>query len=159
MEATERANLPTQKAKQLCIGAASEAPAWCFAEAAERVPLPEDQAIRLCMTATSTEPAACAERLDQTTPLVSSTILEYCAALRWPLYPPGTGGSPVCIQAALERTLLTENQAARLCNGSVSAAPVACFELGTAQTALADQDLVDLCTVVVIAPPSSVVTY
>lgn len=77
----------------------------------------------------------------------------YCAALRWPMLPAGTGGSPACVEAALDRTTLSNSEAARLCAGSASDAPVACYELGEDETAMFGRDLVDLCAPVVIGVP------
>jgi hypothetical protein len=153
ISATEGSYLENLKAKQLCTGAVSEAPASCYAEAAYRARLTDQDAARLCQAATSTAPALCAERLDETTALGSSSqIVDYCAALRWPMFPAPTGGSPQCIEAALSRTTLSDQEAARLCSGATTAGPVACYELGNDQTTLSDDDLVDLCTPVVIAP-------
>jgi hypothetical protein len=153
MAATRASNLEHLKAKQLCTGATGEAPARCLAEATDRVGLDELPAARLCQGARSTAPAICAKRLDDSTDLDTSSIVNYCAALHWPLVAAGTGGSPECLEAALDRTPLSDLEAARLCLGSESAAPVACYALGHAQTALSDLDLVDLCTTVVIAAP------
>jgi hypothetical protein len=152
--AADTLQLEHLKAKQLCTGATSVAPARCFDEATDRVlGMTDLQAVRLCQTATSSAPALCAERLDDTTDLGASTIVTYCAALRWSLLPAGSSGSPACIEAALDRTLLTDYEAARLCAGSATTAPVACYELGDDQTALSDADIVDLCTTVVIGAP------
>jgi len=155
LDATERSALETQKAKQLCVGAINVAPARCYAQAIDRALLTDLDAVRLCQMAGSTTPAACAERLRATTTLGSSaTIVDYCAAMRWTLVQSGTGGVPECIETALDRTALVNTEAARLCAGAQSTAPVACFELGRNRTALANDDLVDLCTTVVIVPYS-----
>ena len=152
--AAETLNLEQLKAKQLCTGATSAAPARCFDEATDRVlGMTDLQAVRLCQTATSPAPALCAERLDDTTDLGTSAVVTYCAALRWSLLPAGSGGSPACVEAALDRTLLTDREAARLCAGSATTAPVACYELGDDETTLSDADIVDLCTTVVIGAP------
>jgi hypothetical protein len=154
VHATDNLNLEQLKAKQLCTGATSAEPARCFDEATDRVlGMTDLQAVRLCQTATSPAPALCAERLDDTTDLGTSTVVTYCAALRWSLLPAGSGGSPACVVAALDRTLLSELEAARLCAGSASTAPVACYELGDDETTLSDADIVDLCTTVVIGAP------
>ncbi len=154
VEATDNLHLEQLKAKQLCTGATSAAPARCLDEATDRVGSMTDlQAVRLCQTASSNAPALCAERLDDTTDLGAWAVVNYCAALRWALLPAGTGGSPACVEAALDRTLLPDHEAARLCAGSASTAPVACYELGDDQTTLSDRDLVDLCTTVVIGAP------
>jgi hypothetical protein len=152
--ATGRPNLERLKAKQLCTGATSAAPAQCLVEATNRVLGMSDlQAVRLCRTATSTAPALCAERLDDTTDLGTPTIVTYCAALRWSLLPAGTGGSPACVEAARDRTRLSDREAVRLCAGSTTTAPVACYELGDDETTLSSADIVDLCTTVVIGAP------
>lgn len=153
IDVTENAYLETQKAKQLCTGAVDEAPARCFAEATDRVAMVDLDAVTMCQAATSVAPAICAERLDDTTDLATSSIVTYCAALQWPLLPVGTGGAPACLEAALDRTTLFDPEAARLCAGSSSEGPVACYELGDAETTLSDSDLVDLCTTVVISTP------
>jgi len=59
----------------------------------------------------------------------------------------------VCVNAALDRTMVTEQQAVRLCRGSPTKRPVACFEAGRHQTLLGTQDLVDLCAPVVRVSP------
>lgn len=152
VHATALSNLETLKAKQLCTGATSDAPARCFAEATDRVGMTDLDAVRLCQAATSTAPAICADRVDDTMSFVSAAIADYCAALRWPLVPAPTGGSPECLEAALDRTLLSTSEAARLCAGSASTGPIACYQQGRDETSLTDADLVDLCTTVVIAP-------
>jgi hypothetical protein len=152
VHATEIAALESLNAKQLCIGATSVAPAQCFAEASDRALLSDLDAVRLCQVASSTAPAACAERLRATTALTSSPIVDYCVALRWTLVQSGTGGVPECVETALDRTALTNDDAVRLCAGAVSTAPVACYELGKNETALTNSDIVDLCTLVVLVP-------
>jgi hypothetical protein len=154
IDVTENAYLESLKAKDLCTGAADEAPSRCFMEATDRVAITDPQAVSLCRATSSIAPAICAERLEDTTNLVASSIVEYCAALRWPLVPAGTGGAPECVRAALDRTTLVHDQAARLCAGSVSTAPVACFELGQEETTLFETDIVDLCAATVIATPA-----
>lgn len=57
VEITERFHLEHLKAKGLCMGAADEAPARCFAEATARVPGMIDlDAVQLCRAARSPRP-------------------------------------------------------------------------------------------------------
>lgn len=153
MEVTRISRLEQLKAKQLCLGAPDAAPARCFKEVNDRSRMTDQDGVQLCAGALSNEPALCAKRLTDTTDLASLTIVNYCEALKWPLVPVGTGGAPGCIRTALDRTSLVDTEAARLCAGSTSAAPVACYRLGRNQTSLADGDVVDLCAPVVVAAP------
>jgi hypothetical protein len=65
-----------------------------------------------------------------------------------------TAGAPACVKAALDRTMMTGQQAVHLCRGSRTTRPVACFEAGSHQTLLGTHDLVDLCAPVVRVRPS-----
>jgi hypothetical protein len=152
------AGLERLKALRLCVGASSDAPARCFDEAVDRIGLSDLQGIRLCRAATSIAPATCAERLDDRG-FEDLEIVDYCAALRWPLVPPGTMGTPACVQAGLDRTSLTEPQVIRLCRGSSSSASIDCFEIGDDTTLLSDRDLVALCAPVVIGTPGRLLPY
>jgi hypothetical protein len=153
LHAARDASLDDHQAKRLCIGAPSGAPAQCFATAVHELGLSDLQAVRLCRGATSIQPASCATQLADTTDLEDAKIVSYCAARHWPLLRPPTAGSPVCVTAALHRTMMTTQQAVDLCRGSPTTRPVACFEAGRHQTLLGTQDLVDLCAPVVQVRP------
>lgn len=139
-------------ALQLCRGATSDAPARCFTRARARGLL-EIEALRLCTMATSEAPAACAERLAAAGTYATATIVAYCAELQWQIAEPPTRGSPACVETALARTTLGEDQAVVLCRGARSTGPVECFEWGEARLALMEHDLVQLCAEVVVVPP------
>jgi hypothetical protein len=145
-------NLEHLKAMELCTGAVSEAPADCYSDAEALLQFVDDDIVRMCRMATSRAPAECAAHLDETTPLVEQEIVDYCAALQWPLVAPPTGGTPECVEAALDRTTLTENRALQLCRGSSTPDPVDCFITGDNQLNLTEDDLVQLCSLVVAYP-------
>jgi hypothetical protein len=150
VDATRGANLTLVQAKQLCLGAADESPARCFAQARAR--FTDAQAVRLCAGATSIAPAACARQLETTAHLDDAAIVAYCAALRWPLVSVPEAGAPACIASAHSRTMLSDHDAVRLCSGSASAQPVDCYAWGQTNTALTDLDLIDLCQPVASVP-------
>lgn len=137
-------------AVRLCAGAPSDAPARCFTEAAGQITLSDLQAVTLCALATSTEPAQCARRLSETTNLPPTTIVQYCAASRWPVAASSDGGAPECLEAALDRTVLTQADAFRLCAGSPTDAPVTCFSWGHERLGIEDANLITLCAPVVV---------
>lgn len=149
----EATGLESQNALELCIGAASEAPALCFDEAVDRVGLSDVQAVPLCRATRSIDPALCAENLDDIG-FEDTEIVGYCAAVGWPLIPAPTAGAPSCVQAGLDRTFLTEEELVRLCRGSISAAPIDCFEAGDDAILLDARDIVTLCSAVVIGSPT-----
>jgi hypothetical protein len=149
-EAAGTSGLESQKAAQLCQGATSEAPAQCFDQAVDALALSDLHAVELCRLATSAAPAACAARLDDTTNLPDNEIVSYCATDQFPLIPAQTAGSPECLEAALDRTALTEDRAVRLCRGSATTSPIDCFDLGDDETALSDDEIVDLCSATAI---------
>lgn len=151
LDITRNANLTSVQAKQLCTGAADEAPARCFAQATARG-FADTQAVRLCAGALSLAPATCARQLDDSTGLDDHTIVGYCAALHAPLIPIDANGAPACVAGARARTALPDSDAVRLCSGSTSAAPIDCFEWGRTNTMLPDRDLIDLCRPVVSVP-------
>ncbi|MDB4955802.1 MAG: hypothetical protein JWO36_3371 [Myxococcales bacterium] len=141
--ATDR-NLSTQSALELCAGAASDAPALCFAMAHDRGDLTEGEGVMLCQQATSTRPVECYDDLDRTTLFSDYTIVEYCAPSCGYNYPT-EGSDPGCVRAALERYQISEQQALTLCQGSTSAAPATCLDAGESETQLSDNQLIDLC--------------
>lgn len=148
--ATRDSNLTLVQAKQLCIGAADESPARCFAQAAAS--FTDAQAVRLCAGTTSLTPASCALQLETTIHLDDASIVSYCAALRWPLVPVPEAGAPACIASARDRTMLPDHDMVRLCSGSTSTQPVDCYTWGQMNTALTDRDLIDLCQPVASVP-------
>lgn len=148
--ATQDSHATMEQARQLCIGAVDESPARCFAQAAGRE-LADAQAIQLCAGTTSLAPALCADRL-KTSGLDDGTIVAYCTALPWPLFPLAGPGAPACVLGARDRTGLSDSDAVRLCGGSTSTAPVDCFAWGTAHTYLSDHDLLELCLPVGLYP-------
>jgi hypothetical protein len=146
--------LERPKAIDLCLGAASVAPALCFEAVVDRVDLDDTLAVNLCRGATSTEPAGCAERLEGRD-LPSSEIVRYCAALGWPIIAVPTGGSSACLEVGMDRTQLTDQEVIRLCRGSTDASPIDCFEAGEDATSLTDHDVVTLCAKVMVDAPGS----
>ncbi len=148
--ATRDSLAPMTQARQLCTGAVDESPARCFAQATARE-FADAQAIQLCAGTTSLAPAMCADRL-KTSGLDDGTIVAYCAALPWPLFPLAGPGTPTCLIDARGRTGLSDTDAVRLCGGSTSTAPVDCFAWGAANTYLSDHDLVELCLPVGLYP-------
>jgi hypothetical protein len=146
-------NLPSIDAVRLCMGAVNDAPARCLSEASAQGTLSNLQAVTLCAMATSTEPADCARRLEETTNLPPVTVVQYCAASRWPAVPSRDDGAPACMEAALDGTTLTQADAFRLCAGSPSDAPATCFAWGRDRLALTNADLITLCAPVVVERP------
>ncbi|MGE0869558.1 MAG: hypothetical protein AB7P03_13415 [Kofleriaceae bacterium] len=144
-QAAEDAGLSDAEAIRLCLGASSDAPAQCFAQATDEADLSSFNAVRLCRMARSTTPALCALRLGDTTALDANERVSYCAALEGPLAVPPGSGSPECLEQALAAPALSDRQAAQLCRGSTSTAPLLCYEWGDANTALSTSDLVELC--------------
>ncbi len=143
--------LDNASAKQLCIGATSAAPARCYNDARSLGFVTQGQAVQLCAASVSDEPVRCIGRLRATSGYVTADIIKYCAALRWPMVPSPTTGSPACIDAA-SATGLSDTQVQDVCRGSKSAEPADCVQRGRLATGLADADLVDLCTQTVPFP-------
>lgn len=150
LTATHHASLTQVQAKQLCIGATDESPAWCFLQAATS--FTDAQAVQLCAGASSPAPSACAYQLKNDNHLDDGTIVSYCAALHWPLVPVPAAGVPVCVASAHARTMLPDSYTALLCSGSTSAQPVDCYTWGQTNTGLTDRDLIDLCQPVASVP-------
>jgi hypothetical protein len=138
-------------AKQLCIGATSQAPAQCFIDVQRSGALSDYQGIQLCAGATSSAPVGCTARLLATSGLATGSIVQYCAALPWPVVVTPISGSPACVDAA-QATGLTDTQSTDVCRGSTSTAPAICVDRGRDLTGLADGDLVELCSTVVPFP-------
>jgi hypothetical protein len=143
LSATAR-NLSSQSALELCGGAASDAPARCFAMTHDRHALTDFEGVTLCQQATSTKPAECYDDLDRTTALGDYQKIVYCAPSCGLYYPP-QGSDAGCVKAALERFQISEQLALTLCNGSTSAAPATCLDAGERETQLSDSQLVELC--------------
>ncbi|MGE0549981.1 MAG: hypothetical protein AB7O24_22855 [Kofleriaceae bacterium] len=139
------AGLSDADAIQLCVGASSEAPARCFAQATDQAGASSFEAIRLCRLTRSTAPATCATQLADTTALDTRQRISYCAAYEGPVAAPLGAGSPECLQQALAETALSDHQAAQLCRGSASTAPIECLAWGDDTTALSTRELVELC--------------
>jgi hypothetical protein len=148
----EGTGLAGMYARQLCVGAATLAPAVCFEQAAHQIGLSDLQAVQLCRMATSTAPAQCAAQLD-TTLLANDQLVSYCAAFAGLLAAPSGTGSPACLQHALRQGLSTV-QATTLCRGSDSAAPVACYQWGKSNALVTDRDLIDLCAPIAVWAPA-----
>lgn len=152
--------LPSQLATSLCVGASSVAPITCFEQVSDTLALSDLFAVRLCQQATSLAPAECAARLSATEELEDGEIVAFCTAGTYPLVPASGGGSPECVEAALEETLLPEGKAIRLCAGSQGAQPVACFLAGEAALPGAtDDEIIALCSLWVIATPGTIYYY
>jgi hypothetical protein len=149
---TRAETIRDSRAMQLCTGATSVAPADCFSEVDDRLMLDDRDAVRMCRMASSRAPARCAARLDATGDFANREIVDYCAAQKWPTIAAPRGGAPSCVEAALDRTFLTELQAFDLCRSSTTSGPVECFEIGKARLTLADRELVQLCAGVVAVP-------
>lgn len=151
--------LDTQLATNLCVGSTNLAPIACLQEASDTLALSDLYAVRLCQQASSLAPAICADRLDDTD-LEDGEIITYCTAGTYPLVPASGGGSPGCVEAALDETLLTEDKAVRLCAGSTGLEPVMCYQVGEAELPDAtDEDLIALCSLWVIATPGTIYYY
>lgn len=145
-EAAEGLGLERGKALRLCAGASGTTPARCYRLVEETGDLSELQGARLCARAVSLQPARCAQRLAETTDLSDTRIVAYCVARRYASIPPPGAGAAACIEAALERIELNQAGAARLCRGSKSVAPVACFEAGKERLlSIGEDDLISLC--------------
>lgn len=153
VRATDATTIAPASAVQLCIGAASDAPARCLAQAKNRLLGFSDlELVQLCSGATSTEPVACAARSDDTTELSDRQIAQHCAALPYVQIPAQSAGAPICVETARDRTTLSDREALELCRGSNDVGPVACFEYGDDQTPLSAPDLISLCGAVEIIP-------
>ncbi|MBX3162833.1 MAG: hypothetical protein KF773_43125 [Deltaproteobacteria bacterium] len=151
-DATDKIHTSDFTALQLCVGATSEAPAQCFARATREAYLTDDVAVDLCRMASSTEPAQCVINLRTTTSIGDPTNASFCAAVRYPITPPDTGGSAACLQAALAQPEMTEQRGLQLCQGSASTSPVECYRLGRDRLNVDDNTLVQLCAPVVVIP-------
>jgi len=152
--------LPTQLATSLCVGSSGLAPIACFEQVSDTLAFSDLSAVRLCQQATSLAPAVCADRLDDTEELVEDEIVAFCTAATYALVPASGGGAPQCVEAALEETLLTENDAVRLCAGSSDVQPVACYQVGEAELPdAADEQLIELCSLWVLATPGTLYYY
>lgn len=142
--ASERLGLTNVQSEQLCVGATSTAPTRCYDAATHTVGLTDLDAVRLCQLATSTEPARCVAHLERTTGYDQATIVSYCTAATYALAPPPEPGAASCLVAA-KQTLLADVDSLRLCQGSRTPEPVACYRWGKDHTLLPDADLVTLC--------------
>src|SRR5262245_12225696 len=100
--------LTNANAKQLCIGAPSDAPARCFLQASRLGPITDAYGIQLCTAATSDAPVRCFVGIGNRTGLVTANTVAYCQALRWPLVVPPTTGSAACVDAATAIGLATQ---------------------------------------------------
>ena len=149
-EATRTTGLAQADAKQLCLGAVDMSPSRCFVDAMNTGALTMAQAQQLCFGATSDAPVECTERLEERSGLVTGAIVDYCAALHWPLIPPPNGGSADCIDAA-QATGVSDTQAVQVCQGSQSTEPARCIVHGRVY-GLVDSDLVELCATLVPYP-------
>ena len=134
--------LADAQAKELCIGAISDAPAFCYDQADRS--LPDAYAVQLCTGATTDEPLRCVRKVLASGDYVDADAVDFCAALQYPLIVPPYGGSALCLEGA-QTTGLAAWQAIDLCRGSNSAAPAECFAIGRGATGLTDADLVELC--------------
>ena len=150
LDATGPGNLPELAAKQLCLGAASVAPARCVAQASADGFTTQD-ALRLCARATDLGPVGCERHLRATTTLSRHRAAAFCGAAHVALGPPSGPGAPACLDEARAQAVITAGQAARLCRGARSDAPVACFRYGRDRTTVDPDQLVDLCAPVVPA--------
>jgi len=137
---------------QLCTGAINEAPANCYKAAETALDLSNRELVRLCEYATSTAPASCAAQIADTTDHGNSDIAEYCAARQWPTANLPTSGSPDCVDEALARTQLWNDDALRLCRGSDSTGPIECYAWGRTNLNLSDENLIQLCAAVAAYP-------
>ncbi len=153
VRATDEFGLAASAAKELCVGAFDDTPARCIDQVVDRIDFVTPNAVAICRGALTTDPADCAARLEDTTDLDDSQIASSCAAQRWPFFEPPGSGSPACVEAALDRTDVSDFEAVRLCRGATSTDPVACYELGDDETALSGPDLVDLCATVATLIP------
>ena len=135
-----------QQAMELCSGATTSAPGRCFATAFDtRHDLTTSQMISLCQAATSLEPFACFQELDAQGTLTDNQMIDYCAT-KCPLGPPPEQSrDPQCMGQALERTTLTDRQAADLCRNARNAGPVECFMVGEATTGISESQLLTFC--------------
>ena len=134
--------LADAQAKELCTGAMSDMPAFCY-DHADRS-LPDAYAVQLCTGATTDEPLRCFQQVLASGNFVDADAVGYCAALQYPLVVPPYGGAAACLDVA-QGSGLAAWQALDLCQGSTSAAPAECVAVGRDATGLTDADLIDLC--------------